>query len=130
LGNAYQSLGQYQQAIQFHQQSLDIEREIGDRRGEASSLQSLAYAYHQCGRVQEGYAAGYQANLILQELELPLDAMPYPKWMKWVAKFAQRGKWQLVLCFVAGLVAFPFALAWIVALTLWRVVRALVRRRY
>ncbi|WP_279605218.1 tetratricopeptide repeat protein [Aetokthonos hydrillicola] len=31
LGNAYYSLGRYQQAIQFHQQSLNIAREIGDR---------------------------------------------------------------------------------------------------
>ncbi len=36
LGNAYNSLGQYQQAIDFHQQSLEIAWEIGDRQGEGN----------------------------------------------------------------------------------------------
>ncbi|NJK74882.1 MAG: tetratricopeptide repeat protein [Oscillatoriales cyanobacterium RU_3_3] len=31
LGIAYQSLGQYQRAIDFYRQSLEIQREIGDR---------------------------------------------------------------------------------------------------
>ncbi len=31
LGNVYLSLGEYQKAIEFHQQSLAITREIGDR---------------------------------------------------------------------------------------------------
>ncbi|WP_211517543.1 tetratricopeptide repeat protein, partial [Geitlerinema sp. PCC 9228] len=35
LGLAYQSLGQYQRAIEYHQQSLAIKQEIGDRSGEA-----------------------------------------------------------------------------------------------
>ena len=35
LGLAYYSLGQYQTAIDYHQQDLDIAREIGDRSGEA-----------------------------------------------------------------------------------------------
>ncbi|MEA5565857.1 NB-ARC domain-containing protein, partial [Anabaena sp. UHCC 0399] len=33
LGNAYDSLGEYQRAIEFFQQSLEISREIGDRNG-------------------------------------------------------------------------------------------------
>jgi len=129
LGNAYNSLGQYQEAIRFHQQSLEIAREIGDKRGEANSLQNFSASYNKIGRVKESYAAAYQANLILQELELPLEAMPYPNWMKLIAKFAQRGKWQLALCFILGLFAFPFALVLIVALMLWQLVRAQFRRR-
>ncbi|NJK28297.1 MAG: tetratricopeptide repeat protein, partial [Coleofasciculaceae cyanobacterium SM2_3_26] len=38
LGIAYDSLGEYQRAIAFHQQSLEIKRQIGDRNGEADSL--------------------------------------------------------------------------------------------
>ncbi|KHG39450.1 hypothetical protein OA07_23575 [Aphanizomenon flos-aquae 2012/KM1/D3] len=49
LGIAYNSLGQYPKAIEFHQQSLAIFREIGDspeerlrqRNGEANSLGNL-----------------------------------------------------------------------------------------
>ena len=129
LGTAYHSLGQYQLAIDYHQQSLAISREIGARNGEANSLQNLARTYQQCGRVQEGFAAASQAQEILQELQLPLDVMPYPKWLKLLIKFAQHGKWQLALCFVLGLVAFPFALVGILALILGRVVRAKLKRR-
>ncbi|HEY9849640.1 MAG TPA: tetratricopeptide repeat protein [Leptolyngbyaceae cyanobacterium] len=129
LGNAYNCLGEYQKAIRFYQQWLEIAREIGDKRGEANSLQNLSISYNKIGKVKEGYAAAYQANQILQELGLPLEAMPYPNWMKLIAKFAQRGKWQLALCFILGLFAFPFALVWIVSLMLWRVVRAQFRRR-
>ena len=129
LGTAYYSLGQYQLAIDYHQQSLAISREIGARNGEANSLQNLARTYQQCGRVQEGFAAASQAQEILQELQLPLDVMPYPKWLKLLIKFAQHGKWQLALCFVLGLVAFPFALVGILALILGRVVRAKLKRR-
>ncbi|MGA9377739.1 MAG: tetratricopeptide repeat protein [Phormidium sp.] len=129
LGAAYQSLGQYQEAIGFHLQSLEIKREIGDKRCESISLKNLSISYNEIGKIQEYFAAAYQAILILQELGLPLEAMPYPNWVKLIAKFAQRGKWQLALCFILGLFAFPFALVWIVLLMLWRVVRAQFRRR-
>ena len=41
LGNAYNSLGEYRRAIDYHQQSLEIKREIGDRSGLANSLGNL-----------------------------------------------------------------------------------------
>ena len=34
---AYAALGQYEQAIKYHEQALAIDREIGDRRGEGNS---------------------------------------------------------------------------------------------
>ncbi|MCL1464850.1 tetratricopeptide repeat protein [Argonema galeatum] len=129
LGNAYYYLGQYQEAIRFYQQWLEIAREIGDKRGKANSFLILSASSNKIGRVKEGYAAAYQAIQILKELKLPLEAMPYPNWMKLIAKFAQRGKWQLALCFILGLFAFPFGLVWIVGLMLWRVVSAKFRRR-
>ena len=49
LGIAYYSLGDYERAIDFHQQSLDIAREIGDRLGEANALGNLGVAYHSLG---------------------------------------------------------------------------------
>jgi tetratricopeptide (TPR) repeat protein len=41
LGSAYQSLGQYQIAIDYYQQSLTIYREIGNRNGKADSLNNF-----------------------------------------------------------------------------------------
>ncbi|NCR25762.1 MAG: tetratricopeptide repeat protein, partial [Microcystis aeruginosa LE13-04] len=41
LGNVYNSLGEYQKAIEFYQQSLAITREIGDRGGEGNSYMGL-----------------------------------------------------------------------------------------
>jgi len=128
LGHASYSLGEYQQAISFYQQSLEIQRNIGDRHGEVKSLQNLADSYNICGRVQEGFAAAYQAQSIRQELELTLEAMPFPKWIKSLVKYAQRGKLQLIVCFIFGLIAFPFALVFIVFLLLWRLTKRLFSR--
>jgi CHAT domain-containing protein len=43
---AYFSLGDYKQAIQYHQQSLEIVRAIGDKQGEGNSLNNLGNAYY------------------------------------------------------------------------------------
>ncbi|MEQ8971452.1 MAG: hypothetical protein RIE73_13790 [Coleofasciculus sp. C1-SOL-03] len=115
-------------AIENYQQSLMIFQEIGNRHEIARTLNSLSQAYYQCGRVKEGFATAYQATQILQELELPIDSMPYPQWFKSTIKFAQRGKLHLALCFIAGLIAFPFALLTFTTLILWRIIRAFVKR--
>jgi tetratricopeptide (TPR) repeat protein len=128
LGNAYRALGHYQPAITFYQQSLEIAQAVGDRNSEATSLSNLANAYHQAGRAKEGFAAAYKANLILQELE-PLKARPYPKWLKSIILFAQRGKWQIALCFCIGLFAFPLFLAYLITLLLWRLIKEKVKSR-
>ncbi|WP_414530777.1 tetratricopeptide repeat protein, partial [Nodularia chucula] len=128
LGNVYNKLGQYQRAIDFYQQSLDIKREIGDRLREGNSLMGLSIAYHRCGKIQEAFAASDQAEQIFQELGLPIEAMPYPRWEKAIIKFAQRGRLQLILCFIFGLIAFPFALVWFILLLLWRLIRSQFKR--
>ncbi|MFN6155666.1 MAG: tetratricopeptide repeat protein [Dolichospermum sp.] len=125
LGNAYGSLGQYERAIAFYQQSLQIKREIGDRDGEALCLQNLGVAYGKCGKIKEAYSASYQAQVIRQELGV---SMFYPQWMKSLINFAQRGYLQLILCFIFGLIAFPFALVWIVIMYLWLWLRGSFRR--
>ncbi|MGB3559248.1 MAG: hypothetical protein WBA24_11965, partial [Geitlerinemataceae cyanobacterium] len=102
------------------QQALNIYQEIGDRWSEAMALQQLATLYNQIGRVREGYTTAYQANSILQQLEIPLASMPYPNWMKQIIQFASRGKWQLALFIVVGVLALPFALLTIGAIFLWR----------
>ena len=49
LGLAYYSLGEYDRAIEFHQQSLNINQEIGNRQGEAQSLGNLGITYSSLG---------------------------------------------------------------------------------
>ncbi len=67
-----------------------------------------------------------RATEILHELELP---MSYPKWIKSIIRFAQRGKWQIALCFCVGLFAFPLFLAYLVVLLLWRLIKGKVESK-
>jgi hypothetical protein len=77
----------------------------------------LAASYEQIGKIQQAFICKNQASQILIEVG-GLDALPIPQWQKSIAKFAQRGKLQLTACFVVGLVAFPFALVFIVTLNI------------
>ena len=68
LGNAYQSLGEYERAIAFHQQHLDIAREIGDRRGQANSLGNLGNAYHSLGEYKRAISFHQQSLEITRDI--------------------------------------------------------------
>jgi tetratricopeptide (TPR) repeat protein len=68
LGNAYDSLGQYQRAIDFHQQHLEISRKIGDRQGEANSLGNLGIAYKSLGQYQRAIDFHQQLLEISREI--------------------------------------------------------------
>ena len=76
LGNAYYSLGQYQRAIEFYQQSLEIKREIGDspeerlrqRNGEGRSLGNLGSAYNSLGQYQRAIEFYQQSLEIKREI--------------------------------------------------------------
>ena len=45
LGNAYQLVGDYRKAIEYHEKRLKIAEEIGDRTGEGRAYGSLGNAY-------------------------------------------------------------------------------------
>ena len=131
LGRTYSLSKQYQQAIDSYEQLLEIQREKSDRRSEANSLLCLAQLYHQIGKPKKGYVTAYQGQKILMETGIPIEECILPKWHQSIIKFAQsgeqfaqRGKGQLILFFIFGLFAFPFALVWFLGLTLWRVIRA------
>jgi tetratricopeptide (TPR) repeat protein len=49
LGNAYNALGEYRRAIDYHEKHLAIAREMGDRKGEGQALGNLGNAYHSLG---------------------------------------------------------------------------------
>ncbi|MDJ0735903.1 MAG: tetratricopeptide repeat protein [Nostocaceae cyanobacterium] len=53
LGFAYNSLEEYQTAIDYHQQSLAIFQEIGDRNGEASALTHIGQVYNSLGQSEQ-----------------------------------------------------------------------------
>jgi len=53
LGIAYGSLGQYEQAIDYHEKSLAIDREIKHRQGEATSLNNIGSVYRQLQQTEK-----------------------------------------------------------------------------
>ncbi|MEH2151736.1 tetratricopeptide repeat protein, partial [Nostoc sp.] len=68
LGNAYLLLGQYQQAIEFHQQCLNIAREIGDRNTQGKSLANLGNAYNSLGQYERAIEFFQQSLDIAREI--------------------------------------------------------------
>nr|WP_277882295.1 tetratricopeptide repeat protein [Microcystis wesenbergii] len=68
LGNVYYSLGEYQKAIEFYQQSLAITREIGDRGGEAKSYMGLGNVYDSLGEYQKAIEFHQQSLAIKREI--------------------------------------------------------------
>ena len=126
LGNTYLSLKQYSQAIDCYQETLEIKRSLEDKEGEARTLITLGQIYSQIGKAKEGYALSFQGIQILQELDLPLSEMPYPQWLKSLIQFAQQSKLQLILCFVFGMIAFPFTLVGLILLLIWRWIKSVL----
>ena len=53
LGNAYQSLGDFQQAIRYHKKRLQIAKDLGDRAGEGRAYGKLGNAYRSLGDFQQ-----------------------------------------------------------------------------
>ena len=53
LDNAYQSLGDFQQAIQYHQKQLQIAKDVGDRAREGAAYGNLGNAYQSLGDFQQ-----------------------------------------------------------------------------
>ena len=68
MGIAYRNLGQYQQAIDFHQQHLAIAQEIGDRAGEGRALNNLGVAHRNLGQYQQAIDLYQQQLAIAQEI--------------------------------------------------------------
>jgi CHAT domain-containing protein/tetratricopeptide (TPR) repeat protein len=68
LGVAYNFLGQYPKAIEFYQQSLAIAREIGNRYGEASSLNNLGDTYNSLGQYSKAIEFNQQSLTIFRQI--------------------------------------------------------------
>ncbi len=66
MGNVYQSLGQYQKAAEQHQQSLNIQQEIGNKAGIAASLKSLGNVHQSVAKYQKAIEY-YQQSLDIEQ---------------------------------------------------------------
>ncbi|CBN56987.1 tetratricopeptide repeat protein [Kamptonema sp. PCC 6506] len=73
LGNAYQSLGDYRLAIEYHQKRLEIAREIGDRRGEANAWFNLGNALTRVDEKWKAITAYENARNLFQAMGLDKD---------------------------------------------------------
>jgi tetratricopeptide (TPR) repeat protein len=71
LGIAYHRLGDYRKAIEYHEQSLIIKREIGDRLGEGASLGNLGIAYYSLGDTEKACSLRREALTIFEAIESP-----------------------------------------------------------
>ena len=65
LGNTYNSLGDYNRAIDFHKQSLVIQQKIGYPEGEANSLGNLGNAYDSLREYKRAIDF-YKQSLVIQ----------------------------------------------------------------
>ena len=95
LGSVYNSLGQYRQGIELYDQSLEIFRQIGDRNREALCLLNLATAYNSRGRIAKSLEYQIAAVKIWQELQMPIEAIPLPNYVKRMYKSLEEedGEW-------------------------------------
>jgi tetratricopeptide (TPR) repeat protein len=71
LGNALLRLGQLKEAVQRFHQALLIQRQIGDRYGEAETLRSLAHAQRQLNDLNGSRESLRSALSIFQALDDP-----------------------------------------------------------
>ncbi|BBC25473.1 CHAT domain-containing protein [Pseudanabaena sp. ABRG5-3] len=68
LGNVHNSLGQYQKAIDFYQQSLAIAKQMGKRQWESLALGNLGNTYDSIGQHQKAIELFHQSLAIARQI--------------------------------------------------------------
>jgi tetratricopeptide (TPR) repeat protein len=68
LGNVYDSLGEYQKAIEFYQKSLEIFQEMESIIGEPKTLFNLGLTYYKLKRISEAKEAYLQVAGIISSI--------------------------------------------------------------
>ncbi len=71
MGLAYRDLGQVEKAIEYYQQALSIDQEIGYRQGEGADLGSLGLAYRDLGQVEKARKYLEEALMIFEAIKSP-----------------------------------------------------------
>ena len=72
LGNIYAQWGKFADAVGSYQKSLAIDRNTGDKEGEAASLVVMGGAHLQMGKLSEAMEFFTIAHAISRELENPM----------------------------------------------------------
>ena len=70
MGSGLYKLGEYRKAIELYEKSLDIDRRIGDIRGEGNALGNMGLAYAKIGDKTAGRQHLLAAKKIFQNLGL------------------------------------------------------------
>ena len=68
LGAAYRCVGNYERAIEFHQQSLSITKAIGDKGIEGTAYTNLGAAYHSLGNYEKAIECHQQSLSIAKAI--------------------------------------------------------------
>ena len=68
MGIVYEIQGKLKEALEHHQQALDIDREIGSKKGEAGDLCNIGNVYQIQGKLKEALEHYQQALKIHQEI--------------------------------------------------------------
>jgi tetratricopeptide (TPR) repeat protein len=68
VGSAYHRLGQTEKALEYYEKALEIDRDIGERRGEGADLGSLGLAYADLGQVEKAIEYHEKALEISREI--------------------------------------------------------------
>ena len=71
IGSIYYAQNNYTQAIEYHEQSLVIRRQLGDRAGEAESCWNIGLIYENMGDLAQAEEYIVQAVQIAEKLNLP-----------------------------------------------------------
>jgi len=68
LGNAYDSLGKFQEAVEYHKKCLSIAKEVGDKSGEGGAYCNIGNAYYSLGKFQEAIEYHKKCLLVAKEV--------------------------------------------------------------
>jgi len=101
LGNAYDSLGDYPKAIEYHGQHLKIAVEIGDRLGEGQVYGNLGAVYLNQGNYPRAIESSIRANLSFLPLHTPATAQSFNH-LRALLKMVGLGEFERIAAEVCG----------------------------
>ncbi|WP_416669003.1 tetratricopeptide repeat protein [Egbenema bharatensis] len=135
-GKALGALARYREAITSYETGLTLQRQAGDRQGEARTLMALNMLYPLDGRMRESAEAFQQMTEILNQLEIQSDdpyrmsimggvALPNQQlhflmhWIRQLNRSSIQVQVRSILLRISWFMFFGFSLALILISTLW-----------